>query len=83
MRGGRIIDWSHALGVSPDELHGTLRALWREQEQIYGQQSKLRDRIHAVPDREIDAHLLKAERHIGEAAQLLGSAAADAARAVS
>jgi hypothetical protein len=82
MRGGRVIDWSDALGVSPEELHGALRAIWREQEEIYGQQVKLRDRVHASPDRELDGHLRQAERHIGQAAQLLGSAVADAAREV-
>lgn len=82
MRGGPVIDWSVALGVAPDELHGALRTLWREQEGIFGQQSKLRNRIHAVPDRELDDHLMQAERHIGQAAQLLGNAVADAARAV-
>lgn len=79
MRGGKVIDWSNAFGVSPDDLHAALRTLWRQQEEIYGQQAKLRDRVHACPDRELDEHLSLVERHMDEASQLLGRAVADAA----
>lgn len=82
MRGGKVIDWSDAIGVPPDDLHAALRSLWRQQEEIYGQQATLRNRVHACPDRELDEHLSLIERHMGEASQLLGRAVADAAREV-
>ena len=82
MRGGKVIDWSDAIGVPPDELHAALRSLWRQQEELYGTQARLRDRIHACPDGELDGHLALVEKHMGEASQLLGSAVADAAREV-
>lgn len=82
MRGGKAIDWSDALGVPTDHLHAALRSLWRQQEELYGQQAKLRNRVHAGPDRELDEHLSLIERYMGEASQLLGRAVADAAREV-
>lgn len=82
MRGGKVIDWSDAMGVLPEDLHAALRSLWRQQEEIYGQQAKLRDRVHACPDRELDQHFSLVERHMGAASQLLGRAVADAAREV-
>jgi hypothetical protein len=82
VRGGPVIDWCEALGVTPDELSEGLRSLWREQEEIFGLQSRLRDRLHGCPDQDLDGHLLQAERHMGEAAVLLGNSTADATRVV-
>jgi hypothetical protein len=72
--------WCDALGVSRTELHPTLRRLWREIEELFGQQAKFRTRVYGGPDVELDRHLVLAERHLGEAAVLLGNSAVDAAR---
>ena len=80
MRTGRVIDWATALETSPEELHRRLRGLWQEQEDVYAREARIRGQLHACPDRELDSHLMKAERHIAQAAVLLGEASVDSAR---
>lgn len=79
MRGGQAFVWSAAVGVSPTEVERRLQSLWREQEDLYSRQSRLRDQLHSCPDRELDEHLLQIERHMGEAATLIGNAVASVA----
>ena len=81
MRSGQTRQWSNAVGVAPDEVHRRLQSLWREQEDLYGRQSRLRDQLHSCPDRELDEHLLQVERHMGQAAMLIGNAVASVAGA--
>jgi hypothetical protein len=80
MRNGRVIDWATALETSPEELFRRLRGLWRDQEDLYVQQSRIRQQVHTGPDRELDEHLMKAEQHIAKASALLGAATFEASR---
>ena len=80
MRSGRVIDWATALDTSPEELHRRLRSLWQEQEDLYAREVRIREQLHSCPDRELDGHLMKAERHIAQASILLGEASVDASR---
>ena len=81
MRHGRVIDWATALETSPEELFRRLTTIWREQEDVYAQQARIREQVHACPDRDLDEHLMKAEQHIAKASALLGAATIEASRA--
>jgi chaperonin cofactor prefoldin len=48
MRSGRVIDWATALETSPEELHRRLQTLWREQEDLYARQARIRAQLHTL-----------------------------------
>lgn len=82
MRGRNTIDWANALDVIPEDLPGTLRALYRESVDLHAQVIRFRDKVHEVPDDAIDTALAIAESHVREASDNLSQALHDSQREV-
>jgi hypothetical protein len=82
MRKGDLLEWADALGVSTDEVPGTLRPLVRECRELLNDTARLRGRIHSVPDRDVDLAFMAMERNLTFVNQALGNALVDAGREV-
>lgn len=75
--------WATALGVDEAEAHAALRRVWRYQEDVYAAQVQVRNQLHTVPDRDLDATLCHVERLLAHVSVVLGGTVADLAREVS
>lgn len=80
MRASERTGWCESLGVANTELHAELRGLWRAQEELYAAQMRIRDRLHAAPDQDLDEALRQAERHLARVSVILGGAVAELAK---
>ena len=79
MRATDVRQWSTTLGVGPADAHAELRAVWRSQEDLYGNQMRIRDRLHSAPDPDLDESLRQVEGLLGRICLILGDTVAQLA----